>query len=112
MAAETWQFEDPRRFHPDQVVIDDDSADAVELAVHHLELARSPLNQGDGALRVHVLVSLIAQAEALLPDAVADARDQDHLWADIAAQLGVTADTARRHYAHHHRTRSVPLDPD
>jgi hypothetical protein len=112
MAAETWQTEDPWRLHPDHFVVDDDSAEAVELAVHHLELARSPMNQGDGALRVHVLVSLIAQTEALLPDAVADARDQDHLWADIAAQLGVTTQTARRRYAHHHRTRSVPLDLD
>jgi hypothetical protein len=112
MAAETWQFEDPRRLHPDHVLVDDDSDQALELAVHHLELARSPLNQGDSALRVHVLVSLIAQAETLLADAVADARDQDHQWADIAAQLGVTADTARRRYSRHHRTRSVPLDPD
>jgi hypothetical protein len=112
MAAETWQMKDPSPLHPDHLVVDDDSAEALELAVHHLELARSPLNQGDGALRVHVLVSLIAQADALIADAVADARDQDHLWADIAAQLGVTAQTARRRYAHHHRTRIVPLDPD
>ena len=112
MAAETWQLEDPRRLHPDHVVVDDDSAHAIELAVHRLELARSPMNQGDGALRVHVLASLIAQTQALLPDAVADARDQDYPWAHIAAQLGVTADTARRRYAPHHRTRSLPLDPD
>jgi hypothetical protein len=112
MAAETWQFEDPRRLHPDHVVVDNDSAEALELAVEHLEMTRSPLNQGDGALRVHVLVSLIAQADTLLADAVAAARDQDHLWPDIAAQLGVTADTARRRYAHHHRTRSEPIDPD
>jgi hypothetical protein len=112
MAAETWHFQDPRRLHPDHVVVDDDSAEALEEAVHHLELARSPMNLGDGVLRVHVLASLIAQAEALLSDAVADARDQDHPWADIADQLGVTADAARRRYAHHHRTRSVPIDPD
>jgi hypothetical protein len=112
MAAETWQMKDPRRLHPNHLVVDDDSAEALQAAVHLLELSRSPLNQGDGALRVHVLVSLIAQAETVLPDAVADARDQDHPWADIAAQLGVTADTARRHNSRHHRTRSVPLDPD
>jgi hypothetical protein len=112
MAAKTWQLADPRRLHPDHVVVDDDSAEALELAVYHLEGARSPMNHGDGALRVHILTSLIAQADALLADAVADARDQDHQWADIAAQLGVTADTARRRYTHHHRTRNVPLDPD
>jgi len=112
MAVDTWQMKDPRRLHPDHVVIDSDSVEAIEEAIHLLELNRSPLNQGDGALRVHVLATLIAQAEALLPDAVADARDQDHPWADIAAQLGVTVDTARRRYSRHYRTRSVPLDPD
>jgi hypothetical protein len=112
MAAETWQFEDPQRPHPDHVIVDDDSAEALQEAVHHLELARSPMNLGDGALRVHVLASLVAQADALLPDAVAQARDQDHPWADIAAQLGITAQTARRRYPPHHPTRSVPLDPD
>jgi hypothetical protein len=112
MVAETWKFEDPRRVHPDHVVTDDDSTQAIEEAVHLLSLCRSPMNQGDGALRVHVLASLITQANALLPDAVADARDQDHPWDDIAKQLGVTAGTARRRYGPHHRTRSVPLDPD
>ena len=112
MAADIWQMRDPRRTHPDHVVVDDDSAQAIEEAVQSLELSRSPMNQGDGALRVHVLATLIAQAEALLPDAVADARDQDHPWDDIAAQLGITVDTARRRYSRHHRTRSAPLDPD
>jgi hypothetical protein len=112
MAAETSQMADPWRVHPDHVLVDDDSAEAVEQAVQLLAMCRAPLNQGDGALRVHVLASLIAQAHALMADAVADARDQDHDWADIADQLGVTADTARRRYGHHHRTRSVPLDPD
>ena len=69
MAAETWQMRDPWRLHPDHLVVDDDSAEALQTAVQLLELARSPLNQGDGALRVHVLASLIAQAEALLSDA-------------------------------------------
>jgi len=112
MAADTWQMKDPLRLHPDHVVVDDDSAGVLEETIHSLELCRSPLNQGDGALRVHVLASLIAQAEALLPDAVADARDQDHPWSEIASQLGVTVDTARRRYGRHYRTRSVPLDPD
>jgi hypothetical protein len=112
MAAETWQMKDPRRAHPDHVVLDDDSTAAIEEAVRSLELSRSPMNQGDGALRVHVLATLIAQAETLLPHAVADARDQDHPWSDIAAQLGITVNTTRRRYSRHHQTRSVPLDPD
>ena len=67
---------------------------------------------GDATLRVHALATLIAQADALLADAVADARDQDHPWSDIAGQLGVTADTARRRYSRHHRTRSPLIDLD
>ena len=112
MAADTWQMLDPRRLHPDHAVVDNDSADAIAEAVHHLTMCRSPMNQGDGALRIHVLASLITQAQALLPDAVADARDQDHQWSDIAHQLGVTADTAQRRYSRHHQTRIVPLELD
>ena len=70
------------------------------------------MSHGDGLLRVHALATLIAQANALMADAVADARDQDHPWSDIAAQLGLTADTARRRYSRHHRTRSVPIELD
>jgi hypothetical protein len=112
MAADTWQTDDPRRPPPDHVVIDDDSAQVIEEAVYQLGIYRSPMNHGDGLLRVHVLASLIAQADALLPDAVADARDQDHPWSDIARQLDLTADTARRRYSRHYRTRSLPIDAD
>jgi hypothetical protein len=111
MAAETWQMTDPRRPHPDRPVIDDDSADALGRAVHQLSIDRAPPNDGH-ARRLHVLASLIAQAEALLPDAVADARDRDFYWSEIAAELGVTAGTARRRYRHHAQTRSLPLEAD
>ena len=112
MAADTWQMTDPRRAHPGHVVLDDDSTHVIEEAAYQLSICRSPMNYGDGALRVHVLATLIAQANALLPDAVADARDQDHPWSDIAQQLGITADTARHRYSRHHRTRRPPIDPD
>jgi hypothetical protein len=112
MAAETWQMNDPRRPHPDHVVLDDDSAQVTETAAYQLSIFRSPMGYGEGTLRVHALATLIAQAEALLPDAVADARDQDHTWSDIASQLGIAADTARRRYSRHHRTRSQPTDID
>lgn len=112
MAAETWQMTDPRRSHPDHVVLDDDSAHVLEDAVYYLSVYRMPMGYGDGLLRVHALASLIAQADALIADAVADARDQDHPWSDIAAQLAVTAETARRRYSRHHRTRSVPIELD
>jgi hypothetical protein len=112
MAAETWKMSDPRRPHPDHVVLDDDSAQVLEAAVDQLNIFRSPMGLGDATLRVHALATLIAQADALLADAVADARDQDDPWSDIAGQLGVTADTARRRYSRHHRTRSPLIDLD
>lgn len=78
MAADTGQMSDPRRAHPGHVVLDDDSTQVIEEAAYQLSICRSPMNYGDGAMRVHVLATLIAQANALLADAVADARDQDH----------------------------------
>jgi len=112
MAAETWQMNDPRRPHPDRPVIDDDSIEALERAVHQLSVDRAPLNEGHAGLRLHVLATLIAQAEALLPDAVADARDRDFYWSEIAAELGVTTGTARRRYRRHAQTRTLPLEAD
>jgi hypothetical protein len=112
MAAETWKMTDPRRPHPDHVILDEDSAQVIEKAVYQLSIFRSPMGLGDAPRRVHALASLIAQASALMPHAVADAGDQDHPWSDIASQLGLTADTMRRRYSRHHRTRRLPIDPD
>ena len=39
---------------------------------------------------VHLLASLIAQAENLLGEAVAGALDQDYAWADLARLLGTS----------------------
>jgi len=112
MAAETCQTNDPRRRHPERVVLDDDSAQVLDDAVYYLSIYRMPMGYGDGLLRVHALALLIAQANTIMADAVADARDQDHPWAEIAAQLGVNTQTARRRYSRHHRTRSVPIELD
>jgi hypothetical protein len=111
MAAETWQTNDPRRPHPDQVLLDDDSLQIINAAVYQISVGRSPMSLGDGLLRVHALASLIAQADALLADAVADARDQDHPWSDIAQQLAISPDTARRRYSRQ-PTRSPPTETD
>jgi hypothetical protein len=114
MAAETWQMDDPRRPHPDHPVVDDTSAEVLEAAIHQLTIARSPLNEGHAGLRLHVLASLIAQARALVPDAVADARERGFWWSEIAGELGITAGAARRRYADHVREwrRALPLDLD
>jgi hypothetical protein len=110
MAADTWNTSDPRRPHPDRVVLDDDTLQVIDAAVYQLSIYRSPMNLNDGLLRLHALASLIAQADALLAAAVADARDQDHPWSDIARQLGISADTARRRYSRRHSTTGLPIE--
>jgi hypothetical protein len=101
MAAETWQMKDPMRLHPGRPVIDDDSAEALEVAIDRLRLERSPLNHGHAGLRLHLLASLIAQAQALIPDAVADAREHGFWWTEIGNELGISADAARHRYTDH-----------
>jgi hypothetical protein len=96
VAAETWNNTD----HLELAVVDNDATAIVEDAVRKLGILRSPMGHGDALLRLHALATLIAAAQAQLPDAIADARDQDHPWPDIAAQLGVTTSTARRRYNH------------
>src|SRR5436305_14004974 len=39
---------------------------------------------GDAGITLHLLASLTAEAERRLPRAVADARDQEYSWAQIA----------------------------
>lgn len=100
-----------RRATPPGVLVDDDSAVVTERAVEALSLCRSPFGLGAGTLRTHALASLIAQAQALLPGAVADALDQGYTWAEVAAQLGMAPGTARGRYGRYHRER-MPIDLD
>lgn len=108
MAAEPtgpWTFTDPRR---DGTVIphtDDDTAALIDQALESLVLLRSPMHLGDAAATISALVSLIAEAEGRLANAVADARDQDYTWDAIATRLTTTASTAQRRYAGYAPTR-------
>lgn len=104
---------DPRRRYPNQPVVDDDTDAILDAAVDALIKRRSPMWFGDAGAVLHALGSLTAQITARLPDVVADARDQDYSWADIAALLDAPSATAiKRRYAHHAHTRRPPLDPD
>ncbi|MGH9157134.1 MAG: hypothetical protein ACRD1K_15140 [Acidimicrobiales bacterium] len=96
--------------HPDHPVVDEQSAAVLEEALHSLTMLRSAGYEGDAGARLHVLASLMAQAEAVLADAVADARDQDYSWAEIAERLGMATATARRRFAHAAAIRVVPFD--
>ena len=109
-ASGPWEFTDPRRPHPDHPVVDHDTAAVMDQAVFSLTMLRSPTEHGDAGARLHALTSLIAQAEALLPDAVADAWDQDYSWKDIDRRMALPEMTVRHRYFHHTCTRVVPFE--
>ncbi len=56
--------------------------------------------RGDGGAELHLLASLIAEAELQLPGAVALARDQDYSWAEIGDLLGITRAAAWQRFVH------------
>jgi hypothetical protein len=113
MTAERWTPLDPRRRYPDRPVVDDESDGVLVVAVNDLILLRSPMWHGDAGALLHALASLDAQITAWLPDAVADARDQDYTWDEIASLLGARTSTVKRRYsAHATARRRQPLDVD
>jgi hypothetical protein len=103
---------DPRRRYPDDPLVDDESEAVLIVAVEDLVVLRSPIWSGDSGAVLHALASLAAQIQQWLPDAVADARDQDYSWSEIARMIGVTTATAQRRFAAHARGRGLPLDAD
>lgn len=111
MAAEPaghWAFTDPRRSHSAIPYTDADTIALIDQALEFLVLLRSPMELGDAGATVSALVSLIAETDSRLPDAVADARDQGYTWDDIAGRLATTTPTARRRYADYARWRTPP----
>jgi hypothetical protein len=94
-----WEFLDPRRDCAMAPYTDAHSARLLEKAVTSLILLRSPMWLGDAGPAISVLASLAVQADDLLFDAVASARDQDYTWGEIAGRLGCSAIAARRRYA-------------
>jgi hypothetical protein len=68
-----------------------DTRAVIDRAVASLGRGRLPGGWlGDGGAEVHLLASLIAEAEQQLPQSVALARDQHYSWAEIGDLLGVT----------------------
>ena len=76
-----------------------DTAAVVDEAVTMLVLWRAPMLLGDAGPAISVLVSIAAQSEDLLFDAVADARDQGYTWREIAARLACSVRTAHRRFS-------------
>ncbi len=71
----------------------DDTSDVIDDAVTALAERRG-LWIGDDATLIHLLASLIAQAERELPLAVADARAEGASWNDIGMLLRTSANEA------------------
>jgi hypothetical protein len=87
--------------HPGQLPAPATGHDSLQVltdAIDSLARLRTPYWLGDSAVRLHALASLLAQAEQLLPQAVADARDQELTWAQIGELLNTTAATAAHRY--------------
>ncbi len=59
----------------------------------------------DPGAAISTLATLIAEAEARLPDAVVDARVRGYTWNRIAERLGSTISAARHRFADHARCR-------
>jgi len=103
---------EPRRDHYLPPTVGEDSQVVLDAAIDSLgKLPGFGLN-GDAATTLHVLASLIAEAHQRLPRAVADARDQDCSWAEIADPLGVTRASAWQRYAGRTPANHTPPDPD
>ena len=100
----------PRRRRPLRAVtpddlpsplVDDDSRDVLEAATEALARRRTAYWLGDSSVHLHALASLLTQAHAMLPDAVAYARDQELTWTEIGQLLNLSAETAARRYRPH-----------
>ena len=103
---------EPRRDHYLAPATGTDSERVLEDAIDTLGTPRGLPWLGDAGATLHLLTSLIAEAHHRLPRAVADARDQDYTWAQIADLLGVTRASAWQRYAGRSNHNRTPLDPD
>ena len=67
---------------------------------------------GDAGATLHLIASLVAEARSRVPRAVADARDQEYSWAQVADLLGVTRASVWQRYAGRTAQDRTPLEPD
>ena len=108
-----WNFSDPRRNETAIPYTNNDTATLIHQAVVTLTIYRAPLGLGDAGATISVLVSLAAEADGQLWDAVADAHDQGYTWDQIADRIATSDTTARRRFAAYTKWRNTrPLEPD
>ena len=105
-----WEFVDPRQDRALFPYTDECTVVLVDEAVTSLVLMRAPMLLGDAGPAISVLVSLATEAEQLLFEAVASAREQGYTWGEIAGRLACSAPTARRRYALYSRQRASVFD--
>jgi len=105
-----WECNDPRRDRAMIPYTDDHTAALIDEATTTLILMRAPMSLGDAGPAITALISLAGQADAMVCDAVADAREQGYTWDQIASRLTTTTATARRRYAAYTRWRNT-IDP-
>lgn len=86
--------------------VDEQTLVLVEEAVESVVCSRGS-GPGDAGAVLSALASLIAEAQSRLPDAVADARERDYTWAEIALRLAVTAGTVGGRYRDYVRWRAA-----
>jgi len=92
---------------------DDDTIALIGQAARALSARRAPMFHGDAGVTISVLVSLAAEADDQVHDAVADARDQGYTWEQIAERLATSVTTARRRYsAYSAWRRTQPIEND
>jgi hypothetical protein len=92
---------EPRRDHYIAPATAADTEQVIEHAIDTLGTLRQMPSHDDPGATLHLLTSLIAQAQQRLTRAVADARHQNYSWAQIADLLGVTRASAWQHYGRH-----------
>jgi hypothetical protein len=103
---------EPRRNHHIGPAAGDDTERVLEAAIETLGTLRGLSWLGDAGATLHLLASLRTEADRRLPRTVADARDQDYSWAEIADLLGVTRASAWQRFAGRTAADRTPLDPD
>jgi hypothetical protein len=103
---------EPRRDHYLAPATGDDTRVVVDAAIESLGALRGFAWQGDAGATLHLLASLAAEARSRVPRAVADARDQECSWAQVADLLGVTRASVWQRYAGRTARDRTPPGPD
>lgn len=98
----------PFRSHHVPPRIDEESVITLDEAIATLGTLRGLSWLGDAGAELHLLASLARQILARLPDAVAEARDQEYSWAEIGDLLGTTRAAAWQRYGRPGRRGHIP----